>query len=261
MNDDTKWLGPEDLQHSFEVEPLVHECVRDFGGEVIADLLPKSPGFPNADYLFRADRVIAELKCLQSDFAAPPAIQEKVARLYRDWFKEGSVTSAMIWQPDELPKAKRRKLKALYTKPLQRVIEKANRQLRETAAHFEMDDARKLLLIANDGLYSLESLPIVWYLADVLRRGTYSNIDGFVYFMVNSYVEIPGDEYARQLWIPLYDERAPDDLPDFVNRFGRAWGDFFGQKVGGWDDRYETDSPDPMLGARHIPPSSNPEAI
>lgn len=261
MEDETKWLGPEDLQHSFEVEPLVHEFVREFGGEVVADLLSESPDFPNADYLFRADGVIAELKCLQSDFAAPPAIQEKVAGLYRDWFKEGSVTPGMLWRPDELPRDKRRKLKALYTKPLQRVIRKANRQLRETAAHFDMNDARRLLLIANDGLYSLESLPIVWSLADILQRGIYSNIDGFVYFMVNSYVEVPGDEYARQLWIPLYDERTPEDLPDFVNRFGRAWGDFFGQKIGGWDDRYETDCPDPILDARHVPPPSNHETI
>ncbi len=254
MSDKRNWLGPEDLQHSFDVEPLVHQFVRDFGGEVIEDLLPKSPDFPNADYLFRKDGVIAELKCLEADFAAPAVIQEKAARLYRTWVKEGSVTAAMLWRPDELPRDKKRKLKALYMGPLQNSIKKANRQLRETATHFKMNEARKLLLIANDGLFSMETLPIIGYLADILQRGTYSNIDGFVYFMVNSYVDVPGDPYARQLWIPLYDDRSPEDLPDFVNRLGNEWSKFFGRKIGGWDDSYQTDEIDHVWGARHIPP-------
>ena len=98
----------------------------------------------------------------------------------------------MIWQPDKLPRDKRRKLKALYSGPLQNVIRKANRQLRETAKHFGMEEARKLLLVVNDGLYSMETLPIVTYIADILQRRLYSNIHGFVYFMVNSYVRVVG---------------------------------------------------------------------
>lgn len=252
MSDEPNWLGPEDLQHSFDVEPLVHEFVRKIGGEVISDLLPKSPGFKNADYLFRKANVIAELKCLQADYAAPEAMQKKVLRLYKKWSREGSLTLGMIWRPDEMPRWMRRKLKTLYMEPLQNVVRKANRQLRETADHFGLPDARKLLLVANDGLYSLETLPLISYLSDILARGTYSNIDGFVYFMVNSYVEIPGDRYARQLWIPLYDERAPQDLSVFVNDIGRKWGHFFADKIGGPWDNQETDTADHLVDAQHI---------
>ena len=55
----SNWLGPKDLQHSFEVEPLIHEFVRSIGGEVVEDLLHDSPDFENADYLFRADQVVS----------------------------------------------------------------------------------------------------------------------------------------------------------------------------------------------------------
>lgn len=260
IDDKSDWLGPEDLQHSFEVEPLVHEFVRSIDGEVVSDLLPDSPNFENADYLFQTDGVIAELKCLQADFAAPAVIQEKVSRLYRKWLYEGSITFEMIWRPNELPREKRRKIKALYYSPLQNIIKKANRQLRETAKYLEMEDAQKLLLIANDGLYSMEPLPIIGYTVDILQRRLYSNIHGFVYFMVNSYVNIPGDDYARQLWIPSYDDRAPNDLPDFVDRLGNQWFDFFGQKIGGWNDSIKTNALERVLNARHVP-FPNQEAI
>lgn len=246
------WLKPEDLQHSFDVEPLFDQFVQSTGGELIKNLIPHSPNFENADYIFRTENVLAELKCLQADFALPKAIQQKVHNLYRKWIGEGSITFEMIFRPRELPRDKRRKLQRLYSEPIRRVIKKANRQLRTTAEKFSMPDAQKLLLLANDGLYSIESLPIISITASILQR-EFSSIQGFVYFTVNSYIEIPGDDYARQIWVSLYDDSASDDLVAFVDRLGEQWFHFFGAKIGGWDTGLEQTQDRSIIdGARFI---------
>ncbi len=261
MDDDQRWLSPADLQHDFEVETLFNEFVESFGGKRVDSLLPASPDFSNADYLFESDNVIAELKCLQADFAAPEVIQKKADRLYRQWLAEGSISPESINDLDLLPRDKKRKIRALYTNPLKRVIEKANRQLRETAQHFETEGKGKLLLIANDGAYSAQTFWTVAFLNEILARDQFSSVEAFAYFSVNRYVELPGDDYARHVWFPFYSTDPPEHLHPFVNRLGSAWLDFLGSKIGGWDDSIKTDDSD--LGyeiirkARHIEPPDN----
>ena len=50
------------------VESTFDAFVKSAGGYLVADRLPKSPAFENADYLFESPRVIVELKTLQTEF-------------------------------------------------------------------------------------------------------------------------------------------------------------------------------------------------
>ena len=52
-----------------DVESAFNEFVEEFGGELISKAVPANPE-ENADYLFRDEGVVAELKCLQKDFFA-----------------------------------------------------------------------------------------------------------------------------------------------------------------------------------------------
>lgn len=251
-------IKPEDLEHSFEIEPLFDEFVQIFGGKRVSALLGPSPSFDNADYIFETDCVIAELKCLQNDYAASQKIEDKAFELYRKWMKEGSMSFRMIFHPRELPFEKRRELRRLYSEPLRRIVKKANRQLRETARNLSVKEPKKLLIIANDGLYSMESRLIVSTVCDILQR-EFSSIHGFVYLTVNTYVGIPDDNYARQLWVPAYHEEAPADLPGFVNRLGEQWFEFFDTQIGGFDTvPIKTEDPSFVREARFIR-SSPPE--
>jgi hypothetical protein len=214
--------APKDLQHDFDVEPLLNEFVTSIGGELVSELISANPDFENADYLFRSSRVVVELKSLQEDFAVPERLQNKIAKLWEKWFAEGSVKFGDIFRADELPREKRRLIEKLYSEPIRRVLKKANRQLRNTADKLGVNNPRNLLLIANDGLYSLEPEFIIRTIARLLQR-EFSSIHGFVYFTVNRYVDIPTDENARQLWVPLYSDSAPSDLSAFVNDLGAKW--------------------------------------
>jgi hypothetical protein len=236
-----KMLRPEDLQHSFEVEPLVDEFVLGYGGELVRDLFPPSPTFDNADYFFREHNVVAELKTLEKDAAAPGGVMDKAERLVEGWVRSGEVGALTLADPSLLPRAKRRALQRVYQEPLRRTIKKANRQLRETAERLGLRDPHSLLLLANDGYYTLAAQSAFYFAQDILTR-EFSHVHGLVYFTVNSYVTVPDDEYARQVWATSYAPSAPAALVDFVDDLGHAWFDFFGQKIGGWDDRIR--SPD-----------------
>lgn len=50
------------------VEEFFNEFVLEFGGELVSNLMPQNTNLPrNADYLFRKDLVVCELKCLEKD--------------------------------------------------------------------------------------------------------------------------------------------------------------------------------------------------
>lgn len=246
--------APKDLQHNFEIEPLLNEFVTSVGGELVSELIPSSPDFRNADYLFRSHRVVAELKSLREDFALPEKLSDKHLELWKKWATEGDVKFRHIFRTNELPKEKRRQLTRLYSEPIRRVLKKANRQLRTTAHKLGIAEPTNLLLIANDGLYSLEANLVIGIIAQLLER-EFSSIHGFVYFTVNRYVELPIDNFAHHLWIPLYSETAHDDLVDFVDDLGVKWFDFLGEKIGGWENPLiQTDDRGILNGVCNIKP-------
>lgn len=247
-----KRLKPEDLKHSFDIEDLFNIFVEKIGGELVDKLLPSSPNFENADYLFRKDSVIIELKCLQNDFPSNSEFQDKIVNLYRRWFKEESISFNVIFHPAKLQEEKKQEILKLHLEPIRRVIKKANRQLRKTADYFEMPKSRKLLLIASDGLYSLSPPMLLSILCEILQK-EFSSIDGFVYFTLNKYVDIPNNDYACELCVPYYNENSSNtDIVEFVNSLGRKWGDFISERIGGLDWREETEDASFLKGTNYI---------
>ena len=55
------------MPQQIDVEKAFADFVRGFGGEVVEDIVGASPDFRNADYLFRSNRVVAELKRVVED--------------------------------------------------------------------------------------------------------------------------------------------------------------------------------------------------
>lgn len=247
-----KKLKPDDLKHSFDIETLFSKFVEEVGGELIEKLLPASPTFENADYLFREDSVIIELKCLQNDFPSNSEFKDKIENLYMKWLKERSLPYKAIFNSNKLPKRNKQEILKLYKEPIKRVIKKASRQLKATAKYFEIKNSRKLLLIASDGLYSIEPGLLLSILGGILRR-EFSGIDGFVFFTVNRYVNIPNNNYACELWVPYYSvNSSKTDIVEFVNSLGRKWGDFISEHIGGFDWRTETEDGSFLTGTSYI---------
>ncbi len=172
------------------VEDIFRRFVQEFGGELISNLLP--PGNPpsNADFLFRRQRVIAELKCLENN-SFGSNYPEKMKALADDWMRRRLL---MVYGTTRIeirklhPECQREWLN-LIAEPIQRnIVKKADEQIRETKKWLDMPDAKGLLLIASDGNLVMQPYDVAFFLTRVFRKKTgdgrdqYSNIDAFSTF-------------------------------------------------------------------------------
>jgi hypothetical protein len=109
------------------------------GGQLVAPLV-KSTGVKNADYMFPATQVIADLKVLETEFVRRPGMLEKV---------NGILNKSMT--TDQSLRSLQSELIAILRKPLQRIINTANRQIKETRRELGLSSWSGLIICVNDG--------------------------------------------------------------------------------------------------------------
>jgi hypothetical protein len=214
-------------------EPHWNEFVLTAGGEPVAPHI-KEEGVKNADYMFPSARVIAELKILETDFAHTKETLEKVDALAE---KYPGV------HPDDRTQPLRRELLLLLRKPLQRIINKANRQIKDTKRALGLDQWRGITIRVNGGFRGVPPDLARGLIAHILSKTSYTNTDALIY-QTNHYVELPDSPYAHLLWAPMYSDRAADDLVEFVNDLGRKWISYTQTKIGPFDAVHERESID-----------------
>ncbi len=122
-------------------EPHWNEFVLTAGGELVGPRI-KREGVRNADFMFPAAKVIAELKILQKEFVHTKQTLEGVDALIK---KYPGI------DPDDHTKPLRRELLLLLRKPLQRIINSANRQIKETKRELGLNDWSGITICVNDG--------------------------------------------------------------------------------------------------------------
>lgn len=217
-----------------DVEATFNEFVEHFGGELIDKLMPANSE-EIADYLFREESVIAELKCLHKDFFASDDFLEKGLRLYQKWEDAGLVNAAQIIEISEgkgrLPTKCSNDIGELVKKPLEGVIKKANRQIKASRDYFGLPAAKGLLLIANDGNFTMGPASAKWALQRILSDG-FSAINEVIYFTANMDVCLVGNYPSGPVWIHSYRQRKERISFAFQQRLMEGWFDFYIQKVG-----------------------------
>jgi hypothetical protein len=138
-------------QHS-QFEDRFRTFVEGFGGEV----LPEPSDAKTADYLFRKQNIVAELKCLVQD--QTDKINQKLNPVVNAWIKKhnryppGSFESGkyIIEIKNAPPEIRDAWLKMLVA-PLSDLIAEANRQIRATIRRHKLKDAKGMVLIFNEG--------------------------------------------------------------------------------------------------------------
>lgn len=247
---------PDWLQKpALPTERTFDRFVQNVGGQKISDILPGNPSFQNADYLFRNENVIAELKTLQTDFGITDSFRDKHIELLKKYISDDRMTFGAIFRSEERPQEYSKDLLRLFRPALCRILKKANQQIKETKKELGFENNSGILLLVNDDFISLEPRFITSIICEILTH-SYSSIDAFVYLTLNHYVDIPGNDYANLLWVPVYSERAPNWLADFVNKLGSQWFDFLEIEVGEFDNKIVTDDPSVILQAKAIPRKS-----
>lgn len=235
-------------------EETFDRFVKSFEGQKISDLLSGNPSFQNADYLFPNENVIAELKTLQTDFGTTDSFRAKHIELVKKYLSESRMTLSAIFHSAEQPKEYIGDLLRLFRPALSRILNKANKQLKQTKRELNLPNTPGILLLINDDFLSLEPRFIMRIICENLSH-SYSSIDAFVYLTLNHYVDIPGNNDANLLWSPVYSKRSPDSLTGFVNKLGRQWFQFLETETGEFDNRIVTDDPASILQAKAIPRS------
>lgn len=202
----------------------------------------------NADFYFPEDRVVVELKCMETD--CRDAYPERVARAFAHFGHTGSEVFGYLFRGEPMPEPVARRLRQQIANPLRQALRKANRQIAATKHQLNIDDAFGLAVFANNDNFGLrpgEALAILGNAALGLSR---CHIDGLVYMTPNVY-HYTGDDIARSVWIPLYAE-GKESLADFVNPLGTAWIDYAEQFGDPYLERWKGDEYDGILDAKPI---------
>ncbi len=206
------------------VEETLDEYVEEFGGELIKKLI-SNPNFDNADYLFRKYKVVAELKTLEKDFFSTENYKKKINELYAKWIKEGLVPrlwGKAIIQTQNLPAQCQLEFTNIVKKPLESRISKANKQIKKTKEHFGIEDYKGVLILVNDGNYSLESDAIM-YLVNRIVNTQCTSIDSTIHFTLNMRADMPKIDKDILVWIDMHRNGTDGVSREFLNDFRDRW--------------------------------------
>ena len=226
------------------VEESFNAFVQEIGGELVSELLPKAPPFENADYIFRKvpeETVVAELKCLTED-SSEKVSEERWEKFYACWAEKGFVSKppAEGFRPNlkELPLECQRDLWKWLGRPIQAQIGKANRQIKQTKEHFGLTSAKGLLLLVNDGNYSLQSDVVLSLANQVIGKyhagieHYHSGINSVVYFTVNMEATMPNTERDLRVWVEAQREGILPVSKEFLKALQVGWVAFFERAMG-----------------------------
>lgn len=219
---DTDWSKEKGIAD----ESNFNEFVVEVQGELLAPLIQRQ-SVKNADYLFRKAQIIGEHKILETDFAQTPEMLVRVDAALAKYPGEnfGSLTHPLY-----------RELFGLLRVPLKRIIEKANKQIKEAKLELHLTDHRGLVFLVNDSFRSAPPGLIRDLIRSIIReKERYRSVDGVVY-LTNHYVEVPESPSATLLWSPIYKGRPSEPLLDFVDWLGGRWSAFVEARIGPFDD-------------------------
>lgn len=233
------------------VEETFDRFIESAGGMRVSTLVGQAPAFANADYVFSSQQVVIELKELTTDWPQLKEYQQKISDLWLRCELAGRVTELHASGKLPIPRDVRREFLQLLRKPIKRVLEKANRQIRQTHENLQHKAGLGIVLLVIDGLLTVAPQFLMVLVSKILLHD-YSSINGIVLITVNEYVDIPGDEYARLLWWPNYQETAPDSLVEFVDNIGRSWFTLLEKEIGGFDDRISGPDRSSLEGAHFV---------
>jgi hypothetical protein len=215
----------------------VSRFIKSVGGSRVDERLAQ-PTFENADYIFDRQKVIIELKILETEFGETVSFLQKEDRIHKEMagrFGFGQIIR-MERPVHEFYAAKKLEI---YRAPLARIARKANRQIRATKAALNGTEIRGILWLVNDNFRSV-SVDLVFSVLCRILNGANSQIRALIY-VTNHYVDVPQSDYANLLWAPAYADHSADDLPDFVDWLGSKWGDFLEAEMGPFDSRQTSD--------------------
>lgn len=203
------------------LDKALAEFVKTAGGETI----PESTESRRADFLFRKQNVVAELKTLKEEARQEHA--RKLQTLVNDWMRRRllRIYGRVAIELQKVHPICQQEWLDILQPPVERIVGAANRQIRSTKNDLQVTSAKGLLLIANEGnlLYTTPAD----YLAVVSRVLQKRTQNGKARFSeINAVVYISFDMTRNGLipqWRAGFVDMADHQLRDFVNTLQHQW--------------------------------------
>jgi hypothetical protein len=166
------------------------------------------------------------------------------------WIAQGRVQAAHIrdgrFHINEIGRDCAAEVFKVFLKPVKDAVEKANKQIKETKKHFGLPDARGLLILANDGNYSLTPQISMNILGNLLPRA-FTGIDSFIYFTPN--MRLASSRYDRQLHVWISGAARPGANAidaDFMNKIQAGWAQYLARLTGEDVTVFSEEDPDSL---------------
>jgi hypothetical protein len=210
-----------------DVEDEILKCIAGLGGEKVSNSVGESPNFENADFIFKEQKVVSELKSLEENKILDERIIQKASNLYMEELASGKAPVVLfgtrIMTTRGFSDKFTRKIIDLYKKPIQSIVKKANRQIKETKKALNIPDFKGLLIIANNNHKALDPWHANYILNQILGKPDYSSINAAVYLSADQ--TAIGQESKKELgvWIARHRTQTHEISNDFLEKFRVAW--------------------------------------
>jgi hypothetical protein len=218
-----------------DIEEFVSRFILTANGQTVVDYLKYTPDFENADFIFKDENVLIELKCLEKDIFSDEDFERNEALLEK-WFSEGILNKAdiipVILGRKPIPQECLLEILKLSRRTFQKVIEKANKQLRITKEKIGNVETQKVLMICNDGNYFFDNATLISLLFNIVATRKEIDIDCVIYFTVNQSSRISNSELDWAVWVPAYNDEAREGLGTFINALGGKFNNFCNKELG-----------------------------
>ena len=228
------------------VEASFNEFVVEFGGSLVSELISIITNLPNnADYYFKDENVIIELKSFEKDHFSVPEDIVRMGKIIEKHRETGDVSgyAGVKWLlgQQDIPALYKRDRFSHVRRHIESTFRKANKQIKSTKVLLGKPDSRGLVLVANDGNYFSHPAEAIMLICEVMRRHFLdSDIDGVIYFTLNTHAKISGNSRELNYWVPVY-RKDGDEVAKFVNKLGASWSEFYSRKIGENVPKFETD--------------------
>lgn len=218
-----------DIEYEFDT------LIPSIGGIRVDSIVGKSPNFDNADYLFDADKIILELKCLQDNKLQDVELNKKIFKHFRKWRKQGLDIQLSYdgWRGtiSNLPRECSNEILKIYSKSIKRRVLKANKQIKETKNHLNKSDYKGILLLVNDGNFSLDPEHIYHILNSILRN-SYSAINATIFLTANYPCKAQFTNVDTNVWANLNRKNMPPINITFFKKLQNGWFKHMEQLIG-----------------------------
>lgn len=226
-------------QKSQSLEDAFNNFIKNIGGKLISELMTDGTNkSKNADYIFRKENIIVELKGFEKDhYHENESDFNNLKNRLQKSLEKGYITESEVekWFNSKKPSEN---IFNIIIAPLKRTIENdiriARKQIVESRKFFQISDAVGLIFFANIGNYFPPNIHVN-IIKELITRKYSDDIDGFVYFTTSRVSESALVKGECNIWLQddwVTDKEKQKEISNFIFNIGEEWTEFVCKNIG-----------------------------